>query len=192
MTKTPSMAQLATVELLRRHAEAPSAPPVSPAPVPEARAPAAPPDEAAERARRSRRRRARFAAAGGMLVAASAPLPWMSTLGFSRSALDTPVSFIAQQNDAGALGDVKIGLVVLVLGALGAALSFVRPLRRLRAACGLLAVLLATAFVKAVADGLAPAGAGAPSVLGSLGPGLWAAAAGGIVLLVAPPPRRRP
>lgn len=79
-----------------------------------------------------------LALGGGLALMAVSLLPWISTDGVpSTNAIDIPIQFIWDLNSGD--GPIKIGLVLLALGAAAAVLSFVPRTTAIRRICGSIA-----------------------------------------------------
>lgn len=135
--------------------------------------------------------------AGGAAVALSSFMGWFAVAGQSTSAFKIPIQYLfASKQKMAELGDkgLKLGLLMLLIGAAGAALAFVPKIAFAQKVAGGLALLIVTDFVKqtmTLLDLFKETGGGAqtPGLISTLGIGVFVALIGGIGLIMAKPLR---
>ena len=121
-----------------------------------------------------------LALGGGLALVVASLLPWISTDGApSTNAFDIPIQFIWDLNTAD--GPVKIGFVVLALGAAAAVLSFVPRTTAIRRICGSVALVIVLGFALQLYRSIDAAGGASGDVFGVIGIGVYLALAGAIV-----------
>lgn len=124
-----------------------------------------------------------LALAGGLGLLVASLLPWISTDGVpSTNALDIPIQFIWDVNAGD--GPIKIGLVLIALGAAAAALSFVPRTNVIRRICGSVALAIVLGFILQVYRSIDAAGGTFGDVFSTIGMGVYLALAGAIATQV--------
>ncbi len=133
------------------------------------------------------RARAQWAAlVGAALVVLGSVLPWMEIGGQSADGTDVPLEFLLSYKSTTDLG-LDLGVVVLALGVAGAIATLVAPDARWRGVIGCAAVAVALVYVAQVAAMLnAASSAGRPSLLSTVGFGVWITIVGGAALAFGP------
>jgi hypothetical protein len=126
------------------------------------------------------------AMAGGAVVAVAGPVPWLRTP--SVSGFDVPFLAIFGSSAADAL---RLGLVLLVIGVLGAGLSAAAPLAPVRRSFGSLVFLIVGTFATRLVVDAFDAGADLGDVLSVVGLGPYVALAGAVLLMFGPAGRAR-
>lgn len=123
-----------------------------------------------------------LALGGGVLLALSTVLPWLSSPGISRNALDLPVALLWDIET----GDmpVKIGFALLALGGFGAVLSFLDRTAWLRRSLGVLGLVVGAAFVVQVLRVLDQSGGSIGDLFEAIGVGVYLALAGAVAMIV--------
>jgi zinc-ribbon domain len=120
-----------------------------------------------------------LALGGGLALMAASLLPWISTEGVpSTNAFDIPIQFIWDLNTGD--GPIKIGLVLLALGAAAAALSFVPRTTAIRRIWGSVGLAIVLGFVLQVYRSIDAAGGSFGDVFSTIGIGVYLALAGAI------------
>jgi hypothetical protein len=130
------------------------------------------------------------AALGGVVAAVSGLLPWFTPGDLSRDAFDVPVEFLYDYKSTSDSG-LKVGLLLLVLGGAGALLAVLLNDHRWRRGVGIAITVIAGVYVVQLQRllGSVPA-ADRPSLLSSMGFGVYVALVGGLALAVVPNLRR--
>lgn len=123
-----------------------------------------------------------LALGGGVLLALSAVLPWLSSPGITRSALDLPVGLLWDL-EAGDM-PVKIGFALLAFGGFGAILSFMDRTAWLRRALGILGLIVGAAFAVQLLRLLDETGGSIGELVDAIGVGVYVALAGAVALIV--------
>jgi hypothetical protein len=121
-----------------------------------------------------------LAVAGGAAMVLAVFLPWISVGGSSTNALDVPLAAIWDPDTGD--GAVKLGFVVLLLGAIGAGLSFMPNTTRYRRLAGSIGLAVVLAFALQLVRSVDQAGGSFGDVVGALGIGVYLALAGAIAL----------
>ena len=132
------------------------------------------------------------AALGGLVAAVSGLLPWFTPGNLSRNGFDVPVQFLYDYKyESNTDSGIKIGLLLLVLGGAGALLAVLLTDHRWRRGVGIAIAVIAGVYVVQMQRllGTVPA-ADRPSLLSTVGFGLYVALVGGLVLAVVPNLRR--
>lgn len=122
-----------------------------------------------------------LAIAGGIAVALAVFLPWLSVPGSSSDGFDVPLSFLWSPESGG--GGIKLGIVLLVIGAAGAGLSLLPGTEQIRRVLGSLALLMTVAFVGQLFRAVGKLGGGA-NAFDFLGAAVYVSALGGALLAV--------
>jgi hypothetical protein len=123
-----------------------------------------------------------LAVAGGAAMVLAVFLPWISVGGSSTNALDVPLAAIWDPNTGD--GAVKLGFVVLLLGAVGAGLSFMPNTTRYRRLAGSIALAVVLAFAVQLVRSVDQTGGSFGDVVGALGIGVYLALAGALALQI--------
>lgn len=123
-----------------------------------------------------------LALGGGVLLALSAVLPWLSSPGISQSALDLPVALLWDL-EAGDM-PVKIGFALLAFGGFGAILSFLDRTAWLRRTLGILGLIVSAAFAVQLLRVLDETGGSIGDLVDAIGVGVYLALAGAVALIV--------
>jgi len=134
----------------------------------------------------ARARGSAIALAGAVAIALSAVLPWLRIGGRSADGFDVPVEFLLSYDSDLDTG-VKLGLLLILLGAVGVAAVLLLPDPRWRRGAGLAASAIAVVYVVQVQRLLSAGPArGRPGLLSILGFGVYVALGGGLALAFAP------
>ena len=120
--------------------------------------------------------------AGGLAMILAVFLPWISVEGASVNALDVPIQAIWDPNTAD--GAVKLGFLVLLLGAVGAGLSFMPNTTRYRRLAGSIGLAVTLAFALQLYRSVDQAGGSFVDAVSGIGFGVVLALAGAIALQV--------
>ena len=123
-----------------------------------------------------------MAFAGGLAVIIAVFLPWISVEGASANALDVPIHALWDPNTAD--GAVKLGFVVLLLGAVGAGLSFMPRTTKYRRLAGSIGLAVTLAFALQLYHSVDQAGGSFVDAVSGIGFGVALALAGAIALQV--------
>lgn len=154
----------------------PGAPPIAVPTV--ASAPQAPAPQAVQTPRRSVAVKP-LPVAGGLLLLASAFLPWISGAG-SANALDIPIQ--ALWDIEAADGPVKLGFALLALGILGTGLAVIQRTPWLLRLCGILGVAIVLGFAAQLYRAIDASGGSVGDVFSTIGVGVYVALAGAVAL----------
>jgi hypothetical protein len=120
-----------------------------------------------------------LALGGGLALMVASLLPWISTDGVpSTNAFDIPIQFVWDLNTGD--GPIKIGLVLLALGAAAAVLSFVPRTTAIRRICGGIALAIVLGFTLQIYRSIDAAGGSIGDVFSTIGIGVYLALAGAI------------
>jgi hypothetical protein len=119
---------------------------------------------------------------GGIAIAISSALPWIASVqgGDSIKGFDVPAAFLFDFKKAGS-GGLKIGLVVLLVGVIGAALTLLPVTGAIRRLLGGLGVVIGGLYVVQLGR-LVDAVGGGVSLTDAIGFGVYVAAGGGLLL----------
>jgi hypothetical protein len=119
---------------------------------------------------------------GGIALAISAVLPWIASVQGSPSAkgLDVPASFLFDPLKAGR-GGIKVGLMVLLAGVVGAALTLLPVTGAIRRLLGALGVAVAGLYIVQLGRVVDRVGGGV-SLTDAIGFGVYVAIGGGLLL----------
>jgi type IV secretory pathway VirB2 component (pilin) len=147
---------------------------------PEPQAAQAPGPQAAPGARRSVTVKP-LALVGGLLLIVSAFLEWILGAG-SATGLDVPVQALWDINTAD--GPVKLGFVLVALGAIGGGLTLGRRTSWIRRLCGSIGVAIVLGFAVQIYRVIDGSGGSIGDVLTTIGPGVYVALAGAVGLQV--------
>lgn len=123
-----------------------------------------------------------LALAGGAAMVLAVFLPWISVGGSSTNALDVPLAAIWDPNTGD--GAIKLGFVVLLLGAIGAGLSFMPNTTRYRRLAGSIGLAVVLAFALQLVRSVDQTGGSFGDVVGALGIGVYLALAGALALQI--------
>jgi hypothetical protein len=123
-----------------------------------------------------------LALAGGAAMILAVFLPWISVGGSTTNALDVPLQAIWDPNTGD--GAIKLGFVVLLLGAVGAGLSFMPNTATYRRLAGSIGLAVVLAFALQLVRSGDQAGGSFGDALGAVGVGVYLALAGTIALQV--------
>jgi zinc-ribbon domain len=123
-----------------------------------------------------------LAVAGGAAMILAVFLPWVSIGGSSPNALDVPLQAIWDPNTGD--GAIKLGFVVLLLGAVGAGLSFMPNTTRYRRLAGSVGLAVVLAFALQLVRSVDQSGGSFGDALGAVGIGVYLALAGAVALQV--------
>ena len=115
----------------------------------------------------------------GVAVVVSAVLPWIGGVA-GANAFDVPIPFLWDLTAANSSGG--LGFILLVLGALGAGLSFVPRAASVRRIAGTVTVAIVVAFGLQLFRLIDAGGGSAADLLDVLGAGPFVAFAGGFLL----------
>jgi hypothetical protein len=119
---------------------------------------------------------------GGALVLVGALLPWVGTAGASKSAFGVPLKVLFDPKSQTA-GGLKVGFVMVVLGALAVAAGLGRVPPQVGKVAGGAAVALAALFLGQLQRAIGQVQAA--SVFGVLGMGVYLTTAGGVLAAMA-------
>jgi hypothetical protein len=120
--------------------------------------------------------------AGGLAMILAVFLPWISLEGSSANALDVPLQALWDPNAAD--GAVKLGFVILLLGAVGAGLSFMPNTTRYRRLAGSIGLAVSLAFALQLYRSVDEAGGSFVDAVSAIGFGVVLALTGSIALQV--------
>jgi len=123
-----------------------------------------------------------LALGGGLALVIATFLPWISGEGVSANALDIPIQTLWDLNADD--GPIKIGFVLLALGAAAAGLSFMPRTNAIRRICGSVALAIVLGFTLQLYRSVDLAGGSVGDVLSTIGVGVYIALAGAIVTQV--------
>lgn len=124
-----------------------------------------------------------LALGGGLALVVAVFLPWIAIDGApSVNALDIPIQALWDLNAGD--GPIKIGFVILALGAAAAGLSFVPRTNAIRRICGSVALAVTLGFALQLYRSLDQAGVPFGDVFSTIGIGVYVALAGAIVTQV--------
>jgi hypothetical protein len=118
---------------------------------------------------------------GGLLLIASSFLQWILG-GGSATAFDVPVQALWDIETAD--GPVKLGFVLVAIGAIGGGLSLGQRTAWLRRLCGSIRVAIVLAFAVQIYRVIDGSGGSIGDVLTTIGPGVYAALAGAVALQI--------
>jgi len=122
-----------------------------------------------------------LALVGGLLLVVSAFLQWILGAG-SATGLDVPVQ--ALWDIEAADGPVKLGFVLVAIGAIGGGLSLVPRTAWLRRLCGSIGVAIVLGFAAQLYRVIDGSGGSLGDVLTTIGPGVYVALAGAVALQI--------
>lgn len=120
--------------------------------------------------------------AGGLAMILAVFLPWISVEGASANALDVPIQALWDPNTADSA--VKLGFLVLLLGAVGAGLSFMPGTTKYRRLAGSIGLAVTLAFALQLYRSVDQAGGSFVDAVSGIGFGVVLALAGAIALQV--------
>ena len=124
-----------------------------------------------------------LALGGGLALVVAVFLPWVAIDGApSVNALDIPIQALWDLNAGD--GPIKIGFVLLALGAAAAGLSFVPRTNAIRRICGSVALAIGLGFTLQLYRSVDLAGGSVRDVFSAIGIGVYIALAGAIVTQV--------
>jgi hypothetical protein len=123
-----------------------------------------------------------LALAGGSAMILSVLLPWISIGGSTTNALDVPIQALWDLNTTD--GAVKLGFVVMALGAVGAGLSFVAKTAKIRRLAGSIGLAVVLAFALQLYRSVDQSGGSFGDALGAIGIGVYVALAGAVALQI--------
>ncbi len=122
-----------------------------------------------------------LALVGGLLLIVSAFLQWILGAG-SATGFDVPVQ--ALWDIEAADGPVKLGFVLVAIGAIGGGLSLVQRTSWLRRLCGSIGVAIVLGFALQIYRVIDGPGGSIGDVLTTIGPGVYVALAGAVALQI--------
>lgn len=122
-----------------------------------------------------------LALVGGLLLIVSAFLPWISGAG-SATGFDVPVQ--ALWDIEAADGPVKLGFVLVAIGAIGSGLSLGQRTTWLRRLCGSIGVAIVLGFAAQLYRAIDASGGSLGDVFTTIGVGVYVALAGAVALQI--------
>ena len=122
-----------------------------------------------------------LALVGGVLLVVSAFLQWILG-GGSATALDVPVQALWDIETAD--GPIKLGFVLVAIGAIGGGLSLVPRTSWIRRLCGSIGVAIVLGFAVQIYRVIDGSGGSIDDVLTTIGPGVYVALAGAVGLQI--------
>jgi hypothetical protein len=123
-------------------------------------------------------------AGGALTILIGTVLPWIRGHGTSSSAFKIPFSFLVDyKRSSGKVGVISVGTFLLLLSIGAAGLSIVPKWTTARRSVGGVVLLVSVAFVFQLHRLLNAVGAGRPSLLSTVGVGVFLALAGSVALL---------
>lgn len=120
-----------------------------------------------------------MAIAGGIAVALAVFLPWLSVPGSSSDGFDVPLSFLWSPEPGGT--GIKLGIVLLIMGAIGAGLTLLPGTKQIRRMVGSLTLLITVAYVVSLFRAVGKLDVDA-NALDYMGAAVYVSAVGGALL----------
>jgi len=122
-----------------------------------------------------------LALVGGLLLIVSAFLPWISN-GGSLTGFDLPVQVLWDFETGD--GPVKLGFVLVAIGAIGGGLSLGQRTTWVRRLCGSIGVAIVLGFAAQLYRAIDASGGSIGDVFGTIGVGVYVALAGAVALQI--------